>query len=136
MRRRIDAKGNITMEREDHDDLIATLEQENRQLHARNQRLEQELEIANNNGVSELRDKLEMKDEDKFQAFRLAINQVGRCFKSGSTTKGVLIVETENKVSIISMNADLSDLIELTGGACERMLEVAGDMDNEDRVLN
>ena len=41
-------------------DLIATLEQENRQLHARNERLEKELEIASNNGINELRDKLHL----------------------------------------------------------------------------
>ena len=46
MRKRIDTKGNIMMEREAHDDMIATLEQENRQLHARNQRLQAELYIA------------------------------------------------------------------------------------------
>ena len=44
MRKRIDTKGNIMMEREAHDDIIATLEQENRQLHARNQRLQAELD--------------------------------------------------------------------------------------------
>lgn len=136
MRRTIDTKGNVVMVREESDDLIATLEQENRQLHARNQRLEQELEIANNNGVNELRDKLELKDEDRFKAFRMAVNLVGKCFKPGSTTKGVLLVETDDKVNIVSMNADISDVIEMTGASCERMLEVVGDIDNEDRVLN
>ena len=124
------------MVREESDDIIATLEQENRQLHARNQRLEKELEIANNNGVNELRDKLELKDEDRFKAFRMAVNLVGKCFKPGSTTKGVLLVETDDKVNIVSMNADISDVIEMTGASCERMLEVVGDMNNEDRVLN
>ena len=46
MRKQIDTKGNIMMEREAHDDMIATLEQENRQLHARNQRLQVELNEA------------------------------------------------------------------------------------------
>ena len=46
MRKRIDTKGNIMMEREAHDEMIATLEQENRQLHARNQRLQAELDEA------------------------------------------------------------------------------------------
>jgi len=132
----IDTKGNVAMVREESDDIIATLEQENRQLHARNQRLEKELEIANNNGVNELRDKLELKDEDRFKAFRMAVNLVGKCFKPGSTTKGVLLVETDDKVNIVSMNADIGDVIEMTGASCERMLEVVGDMDNEDRVLN
>lgn len=136
MRRMIDTKGNVAMVREESDDIIATLEQENRQLHARNQRLEKELEIANNNGVNELRDKLELKDEDRFKAFRMAVNLVGKCFKPGSTTKGVLLVETDDKVNIVSMNADIGDVIEMTGASCERMLEVVGDMDNEDRVLN
>lgn len=136
MRKYISTSGEIIMMREESDDIIATLEQENRQLHARNQRLEKELEIANNNGVNELRDKLELKDEDRFKAFRMAVNLVGKCFKPGSTMKGVLLVETDDKVNIVSMNADISDVIEMTGAACERMLEVVGDMDNEDRVLN
>ena len=42
MRKYIDPKGSITMVKEEHDDMIATLEQENRQLRARNDRLEKE----------------------------------------------------------------------------------------------
>lgn len=136
MRRRIDPKGNILMEREAHDDLIATLEQENRQLHARNQRLEKELDAAQEGSVGELRDKLELKDEDKFKAFRTAVNMVSSCFKSGSKTKGVMLIENGDNVSIVAMNADIKDIIEMTGSSCERMLDIAHDMQNEDRVLN
>lgn len=42
VRKYIDPKGSITMLKEEHDDMIATLEQENRQLRARNDRLEKE----------------------------------------------------------------------------------------------
>ena len=42
MRKTIGTKGEIVMVREESDDIIATLEQENRQLRARNERLEKE----------------------------------------------------------------------------------------------
>jgi hypothetical protein len=42
MRKYIKSTGEMVMIREEHDDVIATLEQENRQLRARNERLEKE----------------------------------------------------------------------------------------------
>ena len=42
MRKYITTNGDIVMVREEVDDIIATLEQENRQLRARNERLERE----------------------------------------------------------------------------------------------
>jgi len=116
-------------------DLIATLEQENRQLHARNQRLEKELEAVESNAVTELRDKLDMEDEDKFKAFRLATKLVAECFKKNGT-KGVLLTAAGDKITVVSMNAEIKDLIEMTGSTCERLLDAMQTMQDENRVLN
>jgi hypothetical protein len=51
MRKFIDTKGNVQVIKEEHDDMIATLEQENRQLRARNERLERESTAANDSQV-------------------------------------------------------------------------------------
>lgn len=78
-------------------------------------------------------------DEEKFKAFKMAVTLVAACFDKGGLAKGVLLVEKGNKVNIISMNSDLEDTIEMTGCACERMIEVKEDMEenmSEDRVLN
>ena len=134
IRKYIDTKGNITMQREEHDDLIATLEQENRQLHARNQRLEQELEIANNNGIEQLRKKLDMGDQDKFESFRMATRALAKCYEQGNM--GVLVADIGEKVSIMGINADIGDVIMMAAGVVAKLEEVAADMGDEDRVLN
>ena len=134
MRKTIDVKGNIVMERELSDDIIATLEQENRQLHARNQRLEQELEIANNNGVDELRKKLDMADTDKFESFRMSVKALAKCYEKGNM--GVLVADIGDKVSIMGINADMGDVLLMASGVVAKLEEVLQDMGNEDRVLN
>ena len=134
MRKTIDVKGNIVMERELSDDIIATLEQENRQLHARNQRLEQELEIANNNGVDELRKKLDMADTDKFESFRMSVKALAKCYEKGNM--GVLVADIGDKVSIMGINADMGDVLLMASGVVAKLEEVLQDMGDEDRVLN
>ena len=115
-------------------DLIATLEQENRQLHARNERLEKELQIANNNGVDELRKKLDMGDEDKFSVFRTSVNALAKCFEKGN--KGVLIADIGDKVSIMGINAEIDEVAMMAAGTAEKLTDVLNDMQDEDRVLN
>lgn len=122
------------MVREESDDIIATLEQENRQLHARNQRLEQELEIANNNGVEQLRKKLDMGDQDKFESFRLATRALAKCYEKGNM--GVLIADIGEKVSIMGINADMQDVMLMAAGTATKLEEVIADMGDEDRVIN
>ena len=134
MRKTIDVKGNVVMERELSDDIIATLEQENRQLHARNQRLEQELEIANNNGVDELRKKLDMADTDKFESFRMSVKALAKCYEKGNM--GVLVADIGDKVSIMGINADMGDVLMMASGVVAKLEEVLQDMGDEDRVLN
>ena len=51
MRKTIGTKGEIVMVREDSDDIIATLEQENKQLRARIERLQREQRPANDSQV-------------------------------------------------------------------------------------
>lgn len=138
IRKYIDTKGNITMQREEHDDLIATLEQENRQLHARNQRLMQELEAAvegtEQDAIAELRKKLDMGDQDKFESFRLATRALAKCYEQGNM--GVLVADVGNKVSIVGINADIGDVLMMAAGVVAKLEEVAADMGDEDRVLN
>ena len=134
MRKTIDVKGNVIMERELSDDIIATLEQENRQLHARNQRLEQELEIANNNGVDELRKKLDMADTDKFESFRMSVKALAKCYEKGNM--GVLVADIGDKVSIMGINADMGDVLLMASGVVAKLEEVLQDIGDEDRVLN
>ena len=122
------------MVREEHDDLIATLEQENRQLHARNQRLEQELEIASNNGIDELRNKLDMHDQDKFESFRMSVKALAKCYEKGNM--GVLVADIGDKVSIMGINADMGDVLMMASGVVAKLEEVLQDMGDEDRVLN
>lgn len=122
------------MVREESDDIIATLEQENRQLHARNQRLEDELEIANNNGIEQLRKKLDMGDQDKFEAFRLAVRALSKCFEQGNM--GVLVADIGDKVSIMGINAGMEEVAMMAAGVVVKLGEVIGDMNDEDRVLN
>jgi hypothetical protein len=117
-----------------HDDIIATLEQENRQLHARNQRLEQELEIASNNGIEELRNKLDLHDTDKFEAFRISVKTLAKCFYKGN--KGVLIADIGEKVSIMGINAEIHEVAIMAMATATKMNDVIDDMQNEDRVLN
>lgn len=132
MRKHIGVKGEITMNEEL--DLIATLEQENRQLHARNQRLESELEIANNNGIEELRNKLDMHDQDKFESFRMATRALAKCYEKGNM--GVLVADIGDKVSIMGINADMNDVLMMASGVVAKLEEVIADMDDEDRVIN
>ena len=115
-------------------DLIATLEQENRQLHARNERLEKELQIANNNGVDELRKKLDMGDEDKFSVFRTSVNALAKCFEKGN--KGVLIADIGDKVSIMGINAEIAEVAMMALATATKLNDVLDDMQDEDRVLN
>lgn len=51
MRKTIGTKGEIVMVREESDDIIATLEQENRQLRARIDRMEKENRPANDSQI-------------------------------------------------------------------------------------
>ena len=134
MRKTIDVKGNIVMERELSDDIIATLEQENRQLHARNQRLEQELEIANNNGVDELRKKLDMADTDKFESFRMSVKALAKCYEKGNM--GVLVADIGDKVSIMGINADMGDVLLMASGVVAKLEEVLQDMSDDDRSVH
>ena len=134
MRKTIDVKGNIVMERELSDDIIATLEQENRQLHARNQRLEQELEIANNNGVDELRKKLDMGDHDKFESFRMSVKALAKCYEKGNM--GVLVADIGDKVSIMGINADMGDVLLMASGVVAKLEEVIADMSDDDRSVH
>ena len=122
------------MVREESDDIIATLEQENRQLHARNQRLEQELEIANNNGIEQLRKKLDMGDQDKFESFRLATRALAKCYEQGNM--GVLIADIGEKVSIMGINADMQDVMLMAAGTATKLEEVLADMGDEDRSVH
>jgi len=122
------------MLREDSDDIIATLEQENRQLHARNQRLEQELEIANHNGVEALRDKLNMGDPDKFESFRTSVRALAKCFEDGN--QGLLIADIGQKVSIMGINAGMKEVVIMATAAATKVMEVIDDIEDEDRVLN
>ena len=132
MKKHIGVKGEIIMNEEL--DLIATLEQENRQLHARNQRLESELEIANNNGIEQLRNKLDMHDQDKFESFRMATRALAKCYEKGNM--GVLVADIGDKVSIMGINADMGDVLMMASGVVAKLEEVIADMDDEDRVLN
>ena len=134
MRKVIRPGGAIEMVREEHDDLIATLEQENRQLHARNQRLEQELEIASNNGIEQLRNKLDMHDQDKFESFRMSVKALAKCYEKGNM--GVLVADIGDKVSIMGINADMGDVLLMASGVVAKLEEVLQDMGDEDRVLN
>ena len=134
MRKTIDVKGNVVMVREESDDIIATLEQENRQLHARNQRLEQELEIANNNGIEQLRNKLDMHDQDKFESFRMSTKALAKCYEKGNM--GVLIADIGEKVSIMGINADMGDVIMMASGVVAKLEEVIDDLNDEDRSVH
>ena len=122
------------MVREEHDDLIATLEQENRQLHARNQRLEQELEIASNNGIDELRNKLDMHDQDKFESFRMSVKALAKCYEKGNM--GVLVADIGEKVSIMGINADMGDVLLMASGVVAKLEEVLEDLSDEDRTTH
>lgn len=130
MIKRIGVRGEVMEEV----DLIATLEQENRQLHARNERLEKELQIANNNGVDELRKKLDMGDEDKFSVFRTSVNALAKCFEKGN--KGVLIADIGDKVSIMGINAEIAEVAMMALATATKLNDVLDDMQDEDRVLN
>ena len=134
MRKYFKPDGTIEMIREESDDIIATLEQENRQLHARNQRLESELEIASNNGIAELRKKLDMADQDKFESFRMATRALAKCYEKGNM--GVLVADIGDKVSIMGINADMEDVLMMASGVVAKLEEVITDLDDEDRVLN
>ena len=122
------------MVREEHDDLIATLEQENRQLHARNERLEKELEIASNNGIDELRNKLDMHDQDKFESFRMSVKALAKCYEKGNM--GVLVADIGEKVSIMGINADMGDVLLMASGVVAKLEEVLEDLSDEDRTTH
>ena len=134
MRKVIRPGGAIEMVREEHDDLIATLEQENRQLHARNQRLEQELEIASNNGIEQLRNKLDMHDQDKFESFRMSVKALAKCYEKGNM--GVLVADIGEKVSIMGINADMGDVLLMASGVVAKLEEVLEDLSDEDRTTH
>jgi len=133
MRKTIGVKGEIMQ-----DDLIATLEQENRQLHARNQRLEKELEgmIENSerNAIDDLRNKLNMGDDDKFSVFRTSVSALAKCFEKGN--KGVLIADIGDKVSIMGINAEIHEVALMASATAIKLGEVIDEMQDEDRVLN
>lgn len=136
MRKTINTNGEVIMVREESDDIIATLEQENRQLHARNQRLEKEMEDLQGSAVETLRAKLHMEDDDvKFKAFQVASKLVARCFDEGKG-RGVLVVETENKLSIMGLNADVDDVIDLANELYEKLEAVMEHNGDEKRTLN
>lgn len=115
-------------------DLIATLEQENRQLHARNERLEKELEIASNNGIDELRNKLDMHDQDKFESFRMSVKALAKCYEKGNM--GVLVADIGEKVSIMGINADMGDVLLMASGVVAKLEEVLEDLSDEDRSVH
>ena len=115
-------------------DLIATLEQENRQLSARNERLEKELEIANNNGIDELRNKLDMHDQDKFESFRMSVKALAKCYEKGNM--GVLVADIGEKVSIMGINADMGDVLLMASGVVAKLEEVLEDLSDEDRTTH
>jgi len=115
-------------------DLIATLEQENRQLHARNERLEKELEIASNNGIDELRNKLDMHDQDKFESFRMSVKALAKCYEKGNM--GVLVADIGEKVSIMGINADMGDVLLMASGVVAKLEEVLEDLSDEDRTTH
>ena len=129
MRKTIGVKGEIMQ-----DDLIATLEQENRQLHARNERLEKELEIASNNGIDELRNKLDMHDQDKFESFRMSVKALAKCYEKGNM--GVLVADIGEKVSIMGINADMGDVLLMASGVVAKLEEVLEDLSDEDRTTH
>lgn len=126
------------MVREESDDIIATLEQENRQLHARNQRLMRELEAAvegtEQDAIAELRKKLDMSDNDKFEMFRTATKALAKCFEKGN--KGVLIADIGEKVAIMGINAEMHEVALMATATAMKLNDVIDDMQNEDRVLN
>ena len=138
MRKTIGFKGEVIMVREESDDIIATLEQENRQLHARNQRLMRELEAAvegtEQDAIAELRKKLDMSDNDKFEMFRTATKSLAKCFEKGN--KGVLIADIGDKVAIMGINAEMHEVALMATATAMKLNDVIDDMQNEDRVLN
>jgi cell division septum initiation protein DivIVA len=126
------------MVQEESDDLIATLEQENRQLHERNKRLMAELEgfadNAEKDALADLRRKLDMGDNDKFEVFRTSVKALAKCFEKGN--KGVLIADIGDKVSIMGINAEIDEVAMMAAGTAEKLTDVLNDMQDEDRVLN
>ena len=126
------------MVREESDDIIATLEQENRQLHERNKRLMAELEnyaeTSEREAVAELRKKLDMADTDKFESFRLAVKALAKCYEKGNM--GVLIADIGDKVSIMGMNADMQDVMLMAAGTAAKLEEVIADMSDDDRSVH
>lgn len=138
MRKYISTSGETIMVREESDDIIATLEQENRQLHARNQRLEKELEgmIENSerSAIDDLRNKLDMADTDKFESFRMAARALAKCYEKGNM--GVLIADIGETVSIMGINADMQDVILMAAGAATKLEEVIADMSDEDKTTH
>lgn len=128
--KRVTVKGDIVEDL----DLIATLEQENRQLHARNQRLEEELEIANNNGIEQLRKKLDMGDQDKFESFRMSTKALAKCYEKGNM--GLLVADIGDKVSIMGINADMKDVLLMASGVIAKLEEVLQDMADEDKSVH
>lgn len=138
MRKYISTSGETIMVREESDDIIATLEQENRQLHARNQRLEKELEgmIENSerSAIDDLRNKLDMADTDKFESFRMAARALAKCYEKGHM--GVLIADIGETVSIMGINADMQDVILMAAGAATKLEEVIADMSDEDKTTH
>lgn len=138
MRKTIDVKGNVVMVREESDDLIATLEQENRQLHERNKRLMAELEgfaeANEHEAIADLRKKLDMADTDKFESFRMSVKALAKCYEKGNM--GLLVADIGDKVSIMGINADMQDVMLMAAGVVAKLEEVLQDMGDEDRVLN
>jgi rRNA processing protein Krr1/Pno1 len=123
------------MIREEHDDIIATLEQENRQLHARNERLQKELDAASTEGLEALRQKLKLDDPDKFNVFRTTVRLIGACFDSEKNCHGLLLVDKGDTMCVVGLNADVEQIAELSSYSLERAMELLESM-GEDRVLN
>lgn len=138
MRKTIDVKGNVVMVREESDDLIATLEQENRQLHERNKRLMAELEgfaeANEHEAIADLRKKLDMADTDKFESFRMSVKALAKCFEKGNM--GMLVADIGEKVSIMGINADMGEVLLMAAGVVAKLEEVLQDMGDEDRTIN
>lgn len=132
MGKRIGVKGEMIMDEELN--LVATLEQENRMLQERNKILESELEIASNNGIDELRNKLDMADEDKFMTFRHSVKALAKCFEKGNM--GVLIADIGDKVSIFGINAEMREVVLMAAAAATKIGEVIEEMGDEDRVTH
>lgn len=136
MRKKIGVRGEI-MDTE-MNDMIATLEQENRQLHARNTRLEEDLTRAEEFIFNLERHPKRDVTNDAFEYMRKLVREIGGCFAPDSTQAGVLLmadVHTDN-IKVYSINASTDTVHALVGLANIHMSEAAEAINDPDRVLN